>query len=135
MGDQWVQGLQLTLLGMGMTFASIGALVVGMYLMTAVTRTERSKGKSALRGHRDEGENVSLNNAALGRGALPSTEESVDDAKYRAAAAAVAVALAEADTDVSSAAPPPASSSAWDIYIRGRHVSHRTRYDLRQRRR
>ena len=133
MGDHLIQGLQLTVLGMGMTFASIGALVVGMYLMTAVTRTQHAKDEAARKAQKDEGEYVSLDSAALESGHLSLNEELGEDAKYRAAAAAVAVALAEAEAQT-SAAPPRTSDDAWSIYVRGRNVSRRLRYDLRQRR-
>jgi len=135
MSDLLVQGLQLTVLGMGMTFASIGALVVGMYLMTAVTRTKRSRADVTLTDPGDEGERVSLESAALESGRLSSTgdgeDEAGDRAKVRAAAAAVAVALAEAEAS-EGASMPCRSDNAWDIYVRSRHLSRRTRYDLRR---
>ena len=135
MSDLLVQGLQLTVLGMGMTFASIGALVVGMYLMTAVTRTRRSRADVSLTASGDEGERVSLESAALESGRLSSTgdgeDEAEDRAKVRAAAAAVAVALAEAEATADAATSHP-SDNAWDIYVRSRHLSRRTRYDLRR---
>lgn len=133
MGDLWIQGLQLTMLGMGMTFASIGALVVGMYFMTAVTRGKRPRAEATLKVQRDGGEGVSVDSAALEGGHLSLTEESSGDAKYRAAVAAVAVALTEAEAQAPSIAPR-VSDAAWDIYVRGQHVSRRMRYDLRQRR-
>ncbi len=38
MTESLLQALQLTVVGMGMTFAAIGTLVVGMYLLTALTQ-------------------------------------------------------------------------------------------------
>ncbi len=128
MGDVLVQGLKLTILGMGMTFASIGALVVGMYLMTAVTRTRQTRTDLALVEPGTEGEGVSLEREEI----ASTTVRSTRDAKYRAAASAVAVALAE-DAQRQSAGMPRGSEAAWDIFVRNRHVSRRTRYDLRQR--
>jgi Na+-transporting methylmalonyl-CoA/oxaloacetate decarboxylase gamma subunit len=135
MSDLLVQGLQLTVLGMGMTFASIGALVVGMYLMTAVTRTRRSRADVSLTAPDDEGERVSLESAALESGRLSSPGDGEDGAedrtRVRAAAAAVAVALAEAEATADAVMSHP-SDNAWDIYVRSRHLSRRTRYDLRR---
>ncbi len=39
MSNALVQALWLTVIGMGMTFLSIGALVRGIYLLTRLTRT------------------------------------------------------------------------------------------------
>ena len=134
MGDLWVQGLQLTVLGMGMTFAAIGALVIGMYVMTAVTRTRRPDVGATRTDGQEEGGRVSLDGAALESETLSSAEKSGDNARYRAAVAAVAVALAEAGQRTAEEMPRQ-SGDVWDLYVRGRHLSRRMRYDLRQRRR
>jgi Na+-transporting methylmalonyl-CoA/oxaloacetate decarboxylase gamma subunit len=132
MGELFVQGLQLTLLGMGMTFASIGALVVGMYLMTAVTRKRRPE--VDMEEPEDEGGRVPLDRAVLERGGMSVRGESTQNAKYRAAATAVAVALAE-EAQRKAVGAPRRFDDAWDLFVRNRHLSRRMRHDLRQRHR
>ena len=124
------QALILTGWGMGMTFLSIGALVVGMYLMTTLIRDKKNVNlASAL--EFDEKTEESPNNIDH------FTEENEDrkqinDDKYLAAAAAVAVALAvprESETHHGNSSEIYTASAAWDHYTRGRHVSQRSRFE------
>jgi len=118
---------------MGMTFASIGALVVGMYLMTAVTRKRRPE-VDTLEEPEDEGGRVSLDRAALEREGMSLRGESTRNAKYRAAATAVAVALAE-EAQGKAVGAPRRMDDVWNLFVRNRHLLRRMRHDLRQRHR
>lgn len=116
------QALQLTLWGMGMTFASIGILVLGMYAMTYLTREKKG----------EEGEAMV---AAL-------EEEDVEverERKRRAVAAAVAVALAQREQCPKEPVLPVVAYASgdgpWNAYARGLHVLHRLHYEARRYRR
>lgn len=147
------QALQLTVLGMGMTFASIGVLALGMLLLTRMTREKDRAGTSA-------GTPVSMP-VGVPDGdeirAIEIAERSEADgppgkAAARAAAAAVAVALANRPPATRGAAQAAAAAvavalagqgsatlhvavsaaDAWDGYVRSVHLSRRARYDARR---
>lgn len=141
------QALQLTGLGMGMTFASIGALVLGMLLLIRITR----KRTHAVGGSFGDGSDapIALMSAA---GGCPDDhiEPAADEPGARVAAAAVAVALAQDRTPAAAAAaavavavassgPVPGAAGvrvahvdAWNGYVRGLHLSARAGYDARR---
>ena len=150
------QALQLTAMGMGMTFASIGALVLGMLLMTRITR---GKGRAAgdkisaavAIGPEEPGASVvdAVNGNLETRGGDLSAGEAT-----RAAVAAVAVALSQRqairpDSDAARAAaaavavalgaPQPVTSGpeirradVWNAHVRGQYLSRRADYDARR---
>jgi hypothetical protein len=147
MSQSLVQSLQLTLLGMGMTFLSIGALVAGMFLLTRLTavrvggrtratfpgRVEPPAAETAL----TEGEALLTTRAEIQtefQEGLGIPDDEAAEMRRRAAAAAVAVALALQERpapEVAQAAAP----DAWNVYARSLHLSGRARYEsLRGRR-
>ncbi len=75
MGELLKQGLWLTVMGMGLTFLAIGALVGLMYLLTALMPEQEEE-----------------ETAPMAASPSPSVETDDDD-RYRAAAAAVILAL------------------------------------------
>ena len=153
MNTNLAQALQLTVLGMGMTFASIGALALGMLLMTRMTREKNRAGvpagtpATAPVGVPDDDE-IGTNEmaersevdgppggaaarvaAAAVAAALANRPPAIGGAE-QAVAAAVAVALAG-----HGAATPQVEISAvdaWDGYVRSVHLSRRARYDVRR---
>jgi len=138
------QALRLTVLGMGMTFASIGALALGMLLMTRMTREKDKAGTpvGTLAGVPDGGEMATTEMADGSE-----VDGLLVEAAARAAAAGVAVALATsgaaqaaaAAVAVSLAGHGPATPQVevstvdgWDGYVRSMHLSRRARYDARR---
>jgi sodium pump decarboxylase gamma subunit len=95
------QALILTLVGMGMTFAALGLLVLGMYAMTAFI-TDKPRRKEA-RTEEAQAEEVFMTQVAdvvlhiASAASLPSADtvatQPQDEDRQRAAAVAVAVAL------------------------------------------
>lgn len=139
------QALQLTVLGMGMTFASIGALALGMFLMTRIRIGKRSAGPTT----------VSPSGAAIEAADMTEcfdTSEDIDQGTAQAAAAAVAVALIEDTPVVDGAAQAAAAAVAvalagsdptsprvvstaegtWNSFVRSMHLSRRARYEARR---
>jgi hypothetical protein len=152
MSDLVVSALRLTLLGMGMTFLSIGALVGGMFLLTRLTsrRSTASAGNDASApDSRDMGvgerQQITVAGAesygdtrpsgALETGTSEMQERTNDEEERRqAVAAAVAVALALSEGARSSSAltpsgPEPNGEPLWNVYVRGLHLSVRSRYE------
>jgi Na+-transporting methylmalonyl-CoA/oxaloacetate decarboxylase gamma subunit len=92
------QALILTLIGMGMTFAALGLLVLGMYAMTALIKDEPRRKKVPAEEAPVEGTlvtqvaDVVLHLATTAN--LPDVEAEAAEDRERAAAAAVALALA-----------------------------------------
>ena len=137
MTDLLNQALILTVWGMGMTFAALGALVIGMYLITAWSKDKTDA----------HSENEELFEASAETDSPSSDQEyraienqvNVQNAEalHMAAAAGVAVALAltlESDVEKHDTPVPAAFPAAWDYYVRGRHLSQRSRFEqLRQR--
>ncbi len=122
--------LQLMILGMGMTFLSLGALTLGMYLLTAIFR---DKGGAELPELDDElpvGEDVS----AYREGEFTGDAIAGEEARRRAAAAAVAVALAMTEADERLECPPAsrAIQDPWNAFARSLHLSRRTQYEARR---
>ncbi len=104
MGELLADSLWLTVVGMGMTFAALGTLVLGMYLMTTLFREKRALEELV---------------PAVESIAVPSAD---DTARYRAAAAAVAVALAQ----VRRAEGMPLAADegdVWGAYVRSRQLT------------
>lgn len=141
MNTTLAQALQLTVLGMGMTFASIGVLALVMLLMTWMTREKDKAGVPV--GARDGDEMGTIEMASSSE-----VDGPPDEAAARAAAAAVAVALATRTPATSGAAQAVAVAlaghgsvtpqvevsavDAWDGYVRSLHLSRRARYDARR---
>ena len=141
MNTTLAQALQLTVLGMGMTFASIGVLALGMLVMTWMTREKDKAGVPV--GVRDGDEMGTIEMASSSE-----VDGPPDEAAARAAAAAVAVALATRTPATSGAAQAVAVAlaghgsvtpqvevsavDAWDGYVRSLHLSRRARYDARR---
>ncbi len=133
MADLLAQALELTVLGMGMTFLSIGALVGGMYLLTFLT-TSRAQGEGAVGGpeHRRE-EDVTPTVMPVSEGATSS--EDGRERRRRAAAAAVAVTLALAESRKGAPAGVTTGDrgeSAWSSYARSLQLSRRMRYEAQK---
>ncbi len=145
------QALILTLVGMGMTFAALGLLVLGMYALTALFTDKPRRREPPLPEVPVEGTlvtqvaDVALQLATFaaqpGAAAQPSDEDryraaaaavahalaleddtpSADD-RYRAAVAAIAVACAETESQPASGGRLVAPE-AWNSHIRARHLS------------
>lgn len=149
MRETLTQALQLTALGMGMTFASIGALALGMLVMTYLTNNPFGALRAARRIKERKSVTSSTEPSASGR-LQPS-----DPVAAQAAAAAVAVALAEqasAGTPATGAMKAaaaavavslvaeqskrqtdrPGAEGVWDAYARGQHLSRRAGYEARR---
>ena len=97
------QALWLTLIGMGMTFAAIGALVLGMYALGSI-KPRKAAGEAMA-------EEAEAAPAAAAEAALSTAE-----ARYQAAAAAVAVARAQVLPEVRHPADVPVDQ--WRAYVR-----------------
>ena len=121
------QALWLTIVGMGMTFLSIGALVGGIYLLTHLTRA-KEKASAAL---------AEPARSALGEASAVSSIWEAPDAEPRrravAAAVGVAMALAAEIRAVPAADTGAVATGAWSAYVRGLHLSSRSRYESRRR--
>jgi Na+-transporting methylmalonyl-CoA/oxaloacetate decarboxylase gamma subunit len=133
MRDLLWSALELTVLGMGMTFLSLGALALGMYVMTAIFRGKERAEVSVLGNELPAGDEV----AAYREGEFAEERGADNEARRRAAAAAVAVALALTEartapgTQTASFAPP-AIHDPWNAFARSLHLSRRTQYDARR---
>ncbi len=115
--ESLVDALWLTVIGMAMTFGALGALVLGMYAMTALIRDRQA----------DETEPAGS--------AAPDPEPSAvveDQGRYIAAAAAVAAALAQAETRPAlgnrASAGATTEVDPWTPYVRNRHIAQRDRF-------
>ncbi|MBN2002743.1 MAG: OadG family protein [Anaerolineae bacterium] len=133
------QALILTLIGMGMTFAAIGVLVVGMYAMTAFIK-DKDDAADELPEVAPVIEDEPLwwkpteDQRPLAAAAAVSVAlaEQTSSARYVAAAAAVSAALATAP-----ATSHPASSitfDVWNAHVRSQNLARRHAYDARRRR-
>ncbi len=141
------QALILTLVGMGMTFAALGLLVLGMYAMTALI-TDKPRGKEALEAAPEtRGVDVALpvvevaaepprdearERAAVTAVALALAMEGVvtlpvADDRYRAAAAAVAMAVAGADGGAAQA-NVSGNPDAWNYHAREQQLTQGQRF-------
>lgn len=155
MSEALAQALRLTALGMGMTFASIGALALGMLAMTYLTngsrlrakdgrerktlddRTSESQAKPATAesipaGHAVVRPEAAAAAAAVGVALARLAEDHAMEAA-QAAAAAVAVSLIDQQGSVSSAPSYPGAAEPWNSYVRGAHLSRRARYESQRR--
>jgi Na+-transporting methylmalonyl-CoA/oxaloacetate decarboxylase gamma subunit len=102
------QALLLTAIGMGMTFAAIGALVLGMVVLGGIK--PRKPAEVA-----DEEPAASVAEAAT----IPDTA----DARYLAAVAAVAVALAQSVREDRRSSGVVVDQ--WRSHVRSRHLTQR----------
>lgn len=125
--------LELTVVGMGMTFLSIGALALGMYLMTILLRAKgEAPSPKADREEQDMKREEEMQSYRSGE--LPSA-----DVCRRAAAAAVAVAMAVAASGKRQPTREPGgyppAHETWNGFARSRHLSGRLQYEARRSRR
>ena len=104
------EALGLTVVGMGMTFASIGMLVLGMYLLTMLTGEKRLPGKE---------KNAPLISVA----AEPSVP--VEEERYLAAVGAVAVAVAVAQAAKEQQRQRSQPGDQWGLYVRSQQLNVR----------
>lgn len=102
--------LLLTLIGMGMTFAALGALVLGMFLLGGI----KARGDDSRQIDEEAGE-----------APVTSAEDSalMADARYLAAAAAVAVARAQLARE--NRQPAGAPVDQWRSHVRAQHLVRR----------
>lgn len=107
-GELLKQALLLTLVGMGMTFTAIGALVLGMVALGAIK-------PKAVEAEEDVEAPVASTEAEI-----PAA-----DARYLAAAAAVSVACAQAVRE--SRQPAGAPVDQWRGYVRNQNLAQRAR--------
>ncbi len=114
MAELLQQALVVTVWGMGVTFATLGALVLGMYALTALLKDAP---ESAM-------------DAALDAAPTPA----LPDARQLAAVAAVAVALATAQPAVVAPAPTSAAQG-WSGYARNQALNRLTQHQSRRARR
>jgi hypothetical protein len=156
MSDLLGDALRLTVLGMGMTFLSIGALVGGMFLLTWVTRARSGPGPSErLRpgagsdsragqldvGSPDAAPSCSGPDLAESPPGLSESAWEHEEGRRRAVAAAVAVSLAldaASGRALTRSLPEPSpgagvrEESLWNAYARGLHLSARSAWDHRR---
>ncbi len=113
------QALWLTGVGMSMTFASIGLLVLGMYALTALFPEKKEQPPAEVQPV--EG---------------PVAQEPVSTDRYKAAVAAVAVAVAQTRLRPAAAAVSASwpGSDEWTPYVRSHHLAQRGLYSSRPRR-
>ena len=146
MNTTLAQALQLTVLGMGMTFASIGVLALGMLLLTRMAREKDRAGTpvgdemgTIEMAERSEAEGPSGEAAARAAAAAvavalahrpPAARVPATSGAAQAAAAAVAVALAGHGSAMRQV--EVSAVDAWDGYIRSVHLSRRARYGARR---
>jgi Na+-transporting methylmalonyl-CoA/oxaloacetate decarboxylase gamma subunit len=115
--DVLAQALRLTVLGMGMTFASIAALALGMWGMTYLTRMRscESPAEGGQENVASVGSDVAVQGAADPIGGVG---EASDLAAAAAAATAVALALADQaevrEADAAPAETAPAETASAD---------------------
>jgi Na+-transporting methylmalonyl-CoA/oxaloacetate decarboxylase gamma subunit len=137
MGDLLTQALKITIVGMGMTFASIGALIGGMYLLTGLA-TDRPGGEAMKRRSSTASERgetpgrevaaVAAVSAAVADAATAEEEEAGPrDPRHIAAAAAVAAAMADTAAQVSAA--PQTSVDVWTLHVRSQQLAQRAHYN------
>lgn len=126
MGELLKQGLVLTGWGMGMTFLAIGALVAGMVLLTLLNKEKREPAENA---ELDEmGQSPEIAQIPEHFTGQHFEEDNIE--VEMAAAAAVAIALAQmAEKQPLAHRASGGASNAWDAYVRGRHLSQRSRYE------
>jgi len=144
------QALILTLVGMGMTFAALGLLVLGMYAMTALITDEPRRKKTPVEAApaeeplvtqvadvvlhlattRKSDAEVLEDHKRAAAAAVALALDTAEDCRYRAAAAAVAIALASADA--APASTNAAMPDAWNTHVRGQHLTQRQRWVSRQ---
>jgi Na+-transporting methylmalonyl-CoA/oxaloacetate decarboxylase gamma subunit len=125
--------LELTVLGMGMTFLSLGALTLGMYAMTMLFRGKDKAEVLESDADLPVGDAV----AAYREGEFVDDAGAGEAARRKAAAAAVAVALAlsEAESDRASkqvSRPATADQDPWNAFARSLHLSRRAHYEGRR---
>ena len=111
------QALWLTGVGMSMTFAAIGLLVLGMYALTALF--PEKKGQPPAKAQPVKG---------------PIAQEPVSADRYKAAIAAVAVAQTQLRTAALTVSTPWPGSDEWTPYVRSHHLAQRALYSSRPRR-
>ncbi len=126
------QALVLTGWGMGMTFLALGALVLGMYLMTALVKdkneTHTDSDVELVVGAGEDNDEGNLDHLIIENKGTAR----INDDQNRAAAAAVAIAIALSQESAEKQYKTPAHIAvpvAWDHYVRGRHLSQRSRYE------
>ncbi|MCU0519368.1 MAG: hypothetical protein MUF84_01545 [Anaerolineae bacterium] len=120
------QALWLTIVGMGMTFLSIGALVGGIFLLTHLTRAKENAPSTLTE---------PTQSATGGTPAVSSIWDAPDaEIRRRAVAAAVGVAMAlTAQVRVEPAVDLGVTATdAWSAYVRGQQLSSRSRYESRR---
>lgn len=138
MSETLIAALQLTVVGIGMTFLSIGALTLGMYVMTKLTQAKPEDAALPDTLVAEAGDEATL---AVTSGTWQDETKSVSGEAARrrqAAAAAVALALAQAALARSPRFDAPQQSGdasgvvdTWTSYVREQHLSRRIRHDLR----
>ena len=117
---------------MGMTFLAIGALVLGMYLMMILVKDPKLVKPDSEEGvdnqtdyHQEDTDDVTDNED-------PGINQPVELTTAAVAAVAVAIALAQHTGAQIPMSPLKAENNAWDYYVRGHHLSQRSRYEQRR---
>ncbi len=129
------RALQLTVWGMGMTFASIGALALGMLALTYLTSGKRRKHSIAEEISEEAIEAVLESDAQSTAAQAAAAAVSValaDRAAAKAAAAAAAVAVSLNEGASAPRADQVSADGAWNGYVRGMHLSRRACYESRR---
>jgi Na+-transporting methylmalonyl-CoA/oxaloacetate decarboxylase gamma subunit len=130
------QALTLTGWGMGMTFLALGALALAMNFMTLLfkDKTEIVHDEWAVTPEEDnvesdvDGAAKSVHNQRDMKN-LDLVNGRNDQNIAAAAAVAVAMALAQELPRQQKQSTDIQTESAWDYFIRGRHLSQRSRYE------
>ncbi len=132
MGELLLQALKLTVVGMGMTFLSIGALIGGMYVLTGLV-TDKSQ-EVAMKNFKssflEQPASLERDVAAAAAVSAALVEEKARDPKHIAAVAAVTAALAGAMPDTAaSGVPPRPPVDVWTLHVRSQQLAQRAHYN------
>lgn len=123
------QAFILTLVGMGMTFAAIGLLVVGMYALTALVKDKPEAAvEEALPAPETPQPMLQKLSVEIQRAAAAAVSVALAEGgaspRYVAAAAAVATALSARTVPAGAAV----DAGAWNVAVRARRLAWRERH-------
>ncbi|MDF1513995.1 MAG: hypothetical protein P1S60_09310 [Anaerolineae bacterium] len=127
------QALILTGWGMGMTFLAIGALVLGMFLMTILIKDRQSSNSENFMEY-DSELDISLpesDESAVLENELDIAAHEIDMAAVAAVTVAIAI-VQQPPFQLPKLVEKTGTSDGWDHYVRGRRMSQRSQYELRR---
>ncbi len=122
--------LQLTAIGMGITFLALGLLVLVMIVLTRIVKEKPPVAELVIPEEKALPVSMETTSKVRAAAAAVAVALALSKGKQRAAAAAVAVAFAKQDT---ASTAPKAQVSGWDSSIRSRQVTQRDRFASQRR--